>query len=79
MLKSKFERGSSVYKCDYCGKRTRNTGRGEYQDWTGGGICGRCYEEAGFENDHQDYGADHDGSGPQPDDCPLCRGREWWE
>ena len=72
MLKSKFQRGSSVYKCDYCGKMTRDTGRGEFD-----GVCARCYEEAGWENEHQNS-PDHDGAGPQPDECPICRGREWW-
>lgn len=73
-LVSKFEPGRSTYICDCCGKRTRYTGRGEPD-----GVCTRCYDEGGWQNEHFDNGADHNGSGPSPDNCPVCRGREWWE
>ena len=74
MLKSKFERGNSVYKCNSCGLMTRDTGRGESV-----GGCYKCWEEGGWINEHENTDGDHDGLGPQPDDCPLCRGREWWD
>ena len=73
-LLSKFERGSSVYMCEICKNQTRDTGRGESP-----GVCARCYEEGGWQNEHFDFGPDHNGDGPSPDDCPECRGREWWE
>ena len=73
-LKKGFERGSSTWECDTCGKLTRDTGRGEFD-----GVCARCYDEGGFENEHQNYGPDHNGNGPLPGECPLCRGKEWWE
>ena len=71
MAVAKFERqfggGSVVYTCDWCGKRTRKIGDEPR------GICNQCYEEAGYENEHNDHGPDHGGNGPQPESCPLCR------
>ena len=64
---TKFKSGSSVYTCDCCGKKTRDTGRGE------DGVCFKCYDEAGWENEHMDYGEDHNGAGRSPDNCPMCR------
>lgn len=49
----KFQRnlaGKSTYKCDVCGKNTRDTGRGEL----GSGLCAFCCEEAGLENSLSD-------------------------
>jgi ribosome-binding protein aMBF1 (putative translation factor) len=53
MAKSKFQpRGigahakGGVYTCDFCGKRTRETGHGESDL----GICADCYLKAGDEN-----------------------------
>ena len=37
---------SGVYTCDFCGKRTRETGEGESDL----GICRFCYLEAGLSN-----------------------------
>lgn len=68
-LKKRFARGGSVYTCDSCGKRTRDTGRGE----TEGSTCAACYEEAGWENEHSDTRGDHNGEGPSPEECPTCR------
>ena len=72
-LVSKFKKGSKVYKCESCGKMTRDTGRGEIEDRGFGGTCAKCYDEGGYENEHQDYGSDHNGAGPMPDECPMCR------
>ena len=72
MLKSKFERGSSVYKCDGCGKMTRDTGRGESI-----GVCYKCWDEEGWIIEHENTGGGHDlliGSGPRPEECPKCKG-----
>jgi hypothetical protein len=56
-------RGTRV--CNICGKR-RQEGNIEW----GTGLCFPCYEEAGFENEHQD--GYHDDA-PVPADCPMCR------
>ena len=66
---SKFQRthGSqqgSVYKCQACGKMTRETGDGE----SGCSLCAKCYYESGLENEHSDDG--HEEYNP---DCPTCR------
>ena len=64
---SRFERGSSTYRCESCGKLTRNTGdEGDF----GRRSCRKCWDEAGFENEHQDGGHD---PGSRPDCCPMCR------
>lgn len=49
--------------CKGCGKRTtRNAGEGTW-------LCGRCYEEAGLENEHADgYHDEEPHAG-----CPVCR------
>ena len=77
-LKSKFERGSSTYRCQCCGKLTRDTGQDEVE-----GICARCYDEGGWENEHTDTDGVHSLGGglegPAPEFCPTCRGRGWWE
>jgi rubrerythrin len=70
-LRARFERGSSTYRCDSCGKLTRDTGRGEFD-----GVCAKCYEEGGWENEHSNDGPDHNGAGPSPDECPTCRATE---
>jgi len=82
---SKFEGGISgtVYTCGNCKKRTRETGYGESSCQ----LCKRCYEEAGYENEHSDNGG-HDfyigvcGPGQQEyaeAHCPTCIGHEWWQ
>jgi len=76
---SQFKRGRAVYTCDYCGKRTRDTGIGETDNFLSGGLCAKCYDEGGWEIEHMDSGSDHNGEGPQPNNCPTCRGREWWK
>ncbi len=54
----------STYTCIDCGKRTRDTGRGE----EGTDLCWKCYEAAGWENAHSDNDHAHN---PDPD-CPIC-------
>lgn len=54
----------TTYICDNCGKRTRETGDSE----SGVGLCKKCFEEAGLENEHSDYG--HKEFNPK---CPTCR------
>jgi len=44
-----FSKGG-VYTCDFCGKRTRETGEGESDL----GICRFCYLEAGLINELSD-------------------------
>lgn len=62
---SRFQRGSAVYTCRVCGKRTRETGDSESFVF----LCAACYEEAGWENEHQDgYHEDQ----PNPS-CPFCK------
>ena len=39
---SRFKRGSGVYECADCGKRTRDTGKGEGSV----GLCAACYDAA---------------------------------
>lgn len=67
---SKFYRGSATYKCIICGKQTRDTGQGEGSTvYDGEGYCAKCYEEAGYENEHSD-GCHEDEYEPK---CPTCR------
>lgn len=61
--KTGFGKGST-YICSVCGKRTRETGFCE----SGVGLCAKCYEEGGLENEHSDYG--HPKYNPS---CPTCR------
>jgi len=61
---SKFQRGSGVYECRCCGKRTRETGSGE----SGSGLCADCFNDAGLENEHSDG---HHDDEPKPG-CPQC-------
>lgn len=61
-LVDKFRRGSATYKCENCGKQTRNTGRGEVD-----GFCWTCTNAMMLENEHSDDGH------PEPvDGCPTC-------
>lgn len=62
---SRFQRGSGVYVCRICSKRTRETGEGE----SSVELCFACYERAGWENTH----SDEDHSAEEPGDgCPIC-------
>lgn len=66
---SKFQggHGESTYICEYCGKRTRDTGYGE----AGSHSCKKCWIEGGLENEHSDFSHDsiqfEDGI-----KCPTC-------
>ena len=42
----RFRRGESTYKCQVCGRATRNTGGDEGNTR----LCFQCYELAGIEN-----------------------------
>lgn len=64
---SRFRAGSGVYDCGRCGKRTRDTGRGEFEPGTRA-LCAGCWDAVGYENDHAD-GA-HDGAPVSA--CPIC-------
>lgn len=64
MKTNRFESGSGCYKCRRCGKATRETGCGE-SDCE---LCAKCYQEAGLENEHSDYGHSE-----YNHDCPTCR------
>lgn len=54
--------GNKVITCKECKKRT-TTEAGQ-----GTGLCGRCYDRAGLENEHLDGGHDDATHGG----CPLC-------
>lgn len=45
-VKNRINRGSGVYTCECCGKRTRETGEGESDC----GLCLYCYTEGGLIN-----------------------------
>jgi len=47
---ARFEKGSGVYTCDFCGKKTRETGCGESSVH----LCVYCYELGGIENSRDD-------------------------
>ncbi len=46
VTRNRFQRGSGVYTCSNCGKKTRETGHSEsYVD-----LCATCYERGGDDN-----------------------------
>lgn len=47
---SKFHRGSSVFPCSVCGRKTRDTG----VQSAGNKICPQCFDLAGIENEISD-------------------------
>jgi hypothetical protein len=49
-----------------CGKRTRSTGRGDNENV---GLCVRCFDEAGLENEHLDGGH----RAEPVEQCPMCK------
>lgn len=69
---SHFRKGSGIYTCESCGKRTRETGGSE----SFCGLCAACYDYAGWENSHSDDGHENTewGTGPNPN-CPICQGK----
>lgn len=62
---SRFRKGSGVYVCLGCGKRTRETGSSE----SNVELCIDCYDDAGMENEHDDG---HHDDNPHSD-CRWCR------
>lgn len=50
---NRFTKGSAVYTCRCCGRRTRQTGRGDNENT---GLCAECYDLAGEENALSDTG-----------------------
>jgi len=64
MKNNRFQRGSALYTCRSCGKRTRETGSSESNNL----LCAKCYEEGGLENEHEDG---HHRETPA-DGCLLC-------
>jgi len=50
---SKFQRGTGVFTCGCCGRKTRET-----QDTSGSDMCGICYELSGIQNSLRDDGAE---------------------
>ena len=59
---SRFQKGSAVYTCRICDKRTRATGQSEEHAV----LCANCFEECGNENEHLDT---HDAP---VDGCQYC-------
>jgi len=53
MAYSRFQKGSGVFKCTCCGRRTRETTSDNSE------VCGPCYELAGYENGVSDCGVGH--------------------
>jgi hypothetical protein len=43
----RFQKGSGVYTCEMCGKKTRSTGRGDNEMAK---LCEKCYDELSDEN-----------------------------
>lgn len=46
MASNRFRKGSGVYKCEICGKMTRETGESE----SFVGLCVYCYTVGGLQN-----------------------------
>lgn len=69
---SYFGRGTGIFTCRVCGKRTRQTGNGDNEYVQ---LCVACYDYAGWENTHSDNGHDDlDCTDEQKKDCPICKG-----
>ena len=49
-INTKFKKNSGCYKCEECGKQTRETGLNESQV----GLCRNCYEVMEDENSESD-------------------------
>ena len=62
----RFQRGSGVYTCHMCGKRTRETGDSE----SGVDLCNRCLWLCYWENHHND---NCDDSSIPKEECPQCK------
>ena len=51
MQANRFLRGSGVYTCRCCGRKTRATGRGDNEN---SGLCAECFDLAGVDNEISD-------------------------
>lgn len=51
---NRFTRGTGCYTCRACGRKTRDTGRGDNE---GVRLCAECYDLAGIENALMDAGS----------------------
>jgi hypothetical protein len=63
---NRFKRGSGVFACGSCGRKTRDTGG----DNTSAQRCAECYEAGGIENELSDYGASY-----TPEQIEACEKR----
>jgi hypothetical protein len=63
MVNKFSKKHGGTYTCRACGKLTRETGYGE----SGCGLCRKCYDEGGLENEHSDRGHEEIVEG-----CPTC-------
>lgn len=61
---NRFAKGSGCYTCYCCKKLTRQVDRSAAML----GLCLKCYDEGGLENEHSDYGHE-----TFIQDCPKCR------
>ena len=48
---NRFERGSGLFTCRVCSRKTRSTGRGDNENCR---LCVECFELAGIENSFMD-------------------------
>jgi ribosome-binding protein aMBF1 (putative translation factor) len=48
---ARFQKGSGCYVCECCGKRTRETGKGNSSDAAFIKICVRCFDIGDNENE----------------------------
>lgn len=51
---NRFIRGSAVYVCRSCGRKTRQTGRGDNENTN---TCAECFDLGGIENEISDCGS----------------------
>lgn len=58
---ARFSRHNQPVKCRLCGKVTA------HGDHSGAELCKPCYDAAGLENEHNDYGHTSPVKG-----CPAC-------
>lgn len=69
-----FKRGSGVFTCSVCGKKTRQT-----NDSLGNDMCRKCEERSGHENSHADNNFPNDDCGEK--NCLIkhyTQEQRWW-
>ena len=69
---NRFAKGSGVYTCSCCGKRTRKVDA----DSADLGICFLCYDAGGWENEHRDM---HDGNFQECEECKNSMDDKTWK